>query len=410
MPKSLVSFPTVGNDIACGGFPCYSLANFYIRDESQSLSLANFYVPINTTFAVPEGCSESTGINGYICLRKDIAVLQFESISRDQTNRTVWPINITYDKAKWTSTLVGPSEWAGFSRVSRFAAMLLTGKSYNISFKDSAPTDLRFSLQQKSNVTNTAEYVVVNITYPVNNSAVSVFVNDVKKVPMLASDQSTPIQTNPSDCGAHKYYRENGTISFLVTNSPTCEVRVKLLSAVIVSTTLNTEVVSFLTGGGLARFKTRVAEFLNVTESRINILKVLSGSTIIEYMITENVTTTTSNSNTENSTAEQVYETLKVLVDNVTVNGTKMNTSGLGDILSISANVSIVNFNGSSFIIPTPPTPPPPPTPTPEVEPQPDNTRLIVGVVVGVLGSIALAAGIYLLVKNCSKLKVTQNG
>jgi len=140
--------------------------------------------------------------------------------------------------------------------------MLISDKSYKMTFNGSAPVDMRFSLQQKSNVQQPNEYMVINIQYPVRNAAVSIFVNDVKKNPLLLSDESTNFTT--TDCGANRYFKENSTISFLVTNSPTCEVRTKLVSSIMIVTTLSSDLQAFLDNGGIAKFKTQVALFLNI--------------------------------------------------------------------------------------------------------------------------------------------------
>lgn len=112
LPKSLVTFPIVQDNLECDGYACFGLANYYIRDSNEAFgSGVKFYVPSNTSFSTPEGCTANQDISGFLCNRSDISVLQFESISRDYRNRTVWPIYIAYDSAQWTSTIVGPENW-----------------------------------------------------------------------------------------------------------------------------------------------------------------------------------------------------------------------------------------------------------------------------------------------------------
>lgn len=105
-------------------------------------------------------------------------MLQFESISRDFDSRQVWPVNISYDPTKWVSVLNAPKSWTGFNRPARFAAMLLTGKRYQLSFASQPPSDMRFSLQQKSNTSSSVpEYVLIDMTYRVTNVAARVSVS-----------------------------------------------------------------------------------------------------------------------------------------------------------------------------------------------------------------------------------------
>lgn len=247
LPKSLITFPRVPTDSTCGDTPCSGLANYYIRDNNLVFSpgSALFYVPQDAHFAAAEGCVLNADIQGYLCNRNDIGVLQFESISRDFDSRTVWPVTLAYDTAKWTSTINAPKKWDNFNRVARFAAMLVTGERYQLSFNGQAPSDMRFSMQQKSNVSaGASDFVVINMTYQISNIAARVSVSELKRDPLLASGSSTTADYF-STCGANKYFQQNGTLSFVVTDSPTCEVRVKLVSSVSVSTTIASHISIF---------------------------------------------------------------------------------------------------------------------------------------------------------------------
>ncbi len=247
LPKSLITFPRVPTDSICGDTPCSGLANYYIRDNNLVFSpgSALFYVPQDAPFAAAEGCVLNADIQGYLCNRNDIGVLQFESISRDFDSRTVWPVTLAYDTAKWTSTINAPKKWHNFNRVARFAAMLVTGERYQLSFNGQAPSDMRFSMQQKSNVSaGASDFVVINMTYQISNIAARVSVSELKRDPLLASGSSTTADYF-STCGANKYFQQNGTLSFVVTDNPTCEVRVKLVSSVSVSTTIASHISIF---------------------------------------------------------------------------------------------------------------------------------------------------------------------
>lgn len=103
--------------------------------------------------------------------------------------------------------LNAPKKWDNFNRVARFAAMLITGKRYQLSFANQPPSDLRFSIQQKSNITSTLESVVLDMTYQVTNVAARVSVSEFKQQPFLASDGSTSVGDYLSTCGANKYFK-----------------------------------------------------------------------------------------------------------------------------------------------------------------------------------------------------------
>jgi hypothetical protein len=52
-------------------------------------------------------CVENSIMNGYVCARQDLAVLQYASIAPDFNKRIMWPVNMTFDGGKWTSVTNG---------------------------------------------------------------------------------------------------------------------------------------------------------------------------------------------------------------------------------------------------------------------------------------------------------------
>lgn len=68
------------------------------------------------------------------------------------------------------------------------------------------------------------------------------------------------------------------------------------MSALVATTTIATDISSFNLNGGVDKFRKALATFLNISEDRITITKVLSGSTIVDYYVTEAVTSTVDNS------------------------------------------------------------------------------------------------------------------
>jgi len=352
LPASLVKFPIIPADGACGETNCTGLANYYIRDDGLTLNPdgAYYYLPSNTSFAQAEGCELNTDIQGFLCSRTDIAVLQFESISKDYDQRAVWPVTLSYDLAKWVTVVNAPKKWDNFNRMARFAALLITGKVYELTFSAQPPGDMRLQLQQKTNIASTTtDYVVLNITYKIPNVALRVSISEVKQNPLLTSDTSTSAADFYSTCGANKYFQQNGTLSVVVTSSPTCEVRVKIVSSIIASTTIATDLSSFEANGGTTSFITAVAKFLNITEDRVIVTSVKNGSTIIDYYITESVTSTVETSTTESTDLTQTYTDLTQLADTIQTTITSMDTNGLGSVVGSSTTVNVVNTDGTTF-------------------------------------------------------------
>jgi len=162
----------------------------------------------------------------------------------------------------------------------------------------------------------------------------------------------------------------------------------------MVTTTLATDIASFNLNGGVDTLRKAIAKFLNVTEDRITIIKVTSGSTIVDYYVTEQVTSTVDNSTSEVANQQQTLSELQQLANQIQSSGTQMDTDGLGSVVGVTTTVNVINADGSSYTTPTDQT---------GQKTKEDKTGLIVGLVVGILGAIALAVGAYFLIKKYYK-------
>jgi hypothetical protein len=125
--------------------------------------------------------------------------------------------------------------------------------------------------------------------FPVPNS-ISVLVNN-KVVPPILSTSAELISNRTSTCGANKYFYQNGTIHFVITGA--CQVRIKLTSSVQITMRLDMEMSAFFSNDGVTQFIDRICAFLNINDtSRLKIVGVRSGSTIIDYQITPDINST----------------------------------------------------------------------------------------------------------------------
>lgn len=150
--------------------------------------------------------------------------------------------------------------------MARFSSLLVSGQMYQMTFSGQPPGDMRLQLQKKTDSgVNSSDYVVLNITYKIANVALRVSINELKMDPILTSDTSAATADFFTTCGANKYYQQNGTLSVVITGGAGCDVRVKLVSSIIASTTISTDLSSFEANGGVNNFRSSVAKFLNVS-------------------------------------------------------------------------------------------------------------------------------------------------
>lgn len=236
------------------------------------------------------GCVANTPILGVECTGADFGLLQYESIATDFNTRVVWPVNLTY----WGSNLT--TQTSAFReyqynltvplnrRVSRFNSLVRLSKTYNVSFTNRPPTDLKFQLQKRSLNGTASDWVSVRIWYPVASS-VSVYVNNTVPVNPIIASSNEDVTNRTATCGANKYFSANNTIAFMVNGLANCQVRITVTSNVQVKTVLNIDPEQFYANGGITSFLAKMAAFLKIPVSRLRVNGVTKGSTIVDFVI-----------------------------------------------------------------------------------------------------------------------------
>lgn len=104
---------------------------------------------------------------------------------------------------------------------------------------------------------------------------------------MIKQNQEVDWSNYANNCGTHAFFPTNQTLIWLMNGSPSCEVEVKILNTVKVALILDVDVFDFYKDIGESKFVDRVASVLNIHPSRIKIVGVTQGSTILDFVILE---------------------------------------------------------------------------------------------------------------------------
>ena len=97
----------------CGDIVCTGRSNYLIIDWNGTfLGFRGTIIPNNTVIGSNEAnCTHSPAMNAHICRRTDFAVLAYQSIAPDFNTRIMWPMNLTYDGAPYTTVTNAWREW-----------------------------------------------------------------------------------------------------------------------------------------------------------------------------------------------------------------------------------------------------------------------------------------------------------
>lgn len=126
----------------CGLLLCTGFNNYIIQDHDGSFMGSPGTIVANNSWIGDNepGCTFNSAINGYVCARDDLAVLEYESIAPDFNTRIMWPVSLSYWGGNWTSITNGFREWdwngrePNNKRLGRFVSTIRLGQVYNMSF------------------------------------------------------------------------------------------------------------------------------------------------------------------------------------------------------------------------------------------------------------------------------------
>ena len=126
----------------------------------------------------------------------------------------------------------------------------------------------------KMNSTNPATMVVVNTKR--NKSVDSIVLN---------KDEKLDLSIHSRECGANHYYPANRTIIFLVTGKSNCQVQIKNIDSIKLTTRFDIPVADFYKEGGVSKVQDNIAALLGIPVYRIRVVSVVEGSSVVNILI-----------------------------------------------------------------------------------------------------------------------------
>jgi hypothetical protein len=144
------------------------------------------------------------------------------------------------------------------------------------------PMLLRFKLERPLSPLN---FVVIKIKFM--NPETTEVLKGSSVVKPFRLDENIDLMTKSKICGAniHDYIQQ--TLEFVVTGEDDCILYLRRVSSVKVSMRMDVKVEDFFNNNGGADFLDKITAYLNIDTSRIRIVNVRSGSTILDFLVVE---------------------------------------------------------------------------------------------------------------------------
>ena len=206
----------------------------------------------------------------------------------------MWPVYLSYEGGDWTTQTNGWREWEWEGsepmnkRMGRFISIVTLNKRYNMTFESTPPLDMELQFQRRKLTEGEPNnFIVVMLTYPLPNSIrIMNGANVIAPISLLDNNSEPPLDTTL--CGSNKYFFKNSTIHYVVTGQLGCRVRVTLTTSLQLTARFSMSVDDFFTANGKTNFIDRLCALLGITDtSRVKVVGVYSGSTIVEAVIEE---------------------------------------------------------------------------------------------------------------------------
>lgn len=352
----------------CGDIACTGKSNYLVIDWNGSLfGQVGTLVPNNPQIGLYESCINISRMNAHFCNRTDLTVLGYQSTASDYNTRIMWPVDLFYDGSNYTTTVNGWREWEYKNnvpqnrRLGRFLSIIKFNTTYNITFKSMPPATMDFQIEKRTIADGSSNYIIVKVKYPVPN-LIRIIANTEIVNPILLVDGGIKRPLNTGICGDNIYYYTNYTTNFVITEDD-CMITMELVETVQLTTHFAMKPEDFFANTVMSSFIDNLCALLGVTDtSRIKVVGVYSGSTIVKTMIlpasltadnsTNGTSNATSSSNVTLSSTEpslaQVQKTLASIIQNGSYSGSMLNSTGYEVITSTSVLYQVPNLSNNS--------------------------------------------------------------
>jgi len=137
----------LGSSGGCGDILCTGKSNYIVLDWNGTFfGNTSTILPNNTLIGNNEAnCTFSPTMNGHLCQRSDLVVLEYQSQAPDYNSRIMWPVNLTANSSNYTTVVNGWREWNWQgstpmgTRLGRFVSVVKLFSVYNITFSSTPP-------------------------------------------------------------------------------------------------------------------------------------------------------------------------------------------------------------------------------------------------------------------------------
>jgi hypothetical protein len=219
-----------------------------------------------------------------------------------------------------------------------------------MTFSAIAPYNLQLQIQKRTPQGNNSNYVIIKLYYPLPNS-IKVTVNNAVVKPILLTDYNIANASglssalNTSQCGSNIYFYTNSTIEFVLTEASDCIAVISLVDSISLTTHFAIDINTFFSNNStLTNFINNLCALLKISDtSRVKVVGVYSGSTVVSTVIeaaTTSTPTTASNSTTTSDPTD--LSNINNLITQ-SINSGSYNTL-MGSIAPVESVTSTPNF------------------------------------------------------------------
>lgn len=288
----------------CGDILCTGFNNYLVQDHTGSFfGSAGTIIGNNSVIGEGESCTASTAMNAHMCTgRTDFAVLEYQNVDADKQSRIMWPVYLNFTGSNYRTETNGWREWEWLGnepmnkRFGRFVSIVTLNQTYNMTFASEPPHKLEVQIQKRTPTGNNDNFIIVQLHYPRPNS-IRINKNGVLIDPILLTDVNNTASgvkepLNTAVCGSNIYFYTNYTTHFVVTEAADCNIVVELTETVQLTTHFAINITDFFnSNNAITNFINNLCALLNIQDtSRVKVVGVHSGSTVITVSITPSVT------------------------------------------------------------------------------------------------------------------------
>ncbi len=209
----------------------------------------------------------------------------------------------------------------------RFSAIITLNKTYNFSYTSMPPLKMQFQIQKRSIAGNRSNYIIAKMKYPLPNM-IRIIVNKKIIDPVVITDSGLKRNLNTSICGDNIYFYTNYTIHFVITEDRSCLIELSLTDSIRLTTHFATTTTDFFANNAISSFISKLCALLGITDtSRVKVVGVVSGSTILSVVIAD-VSDNSTDSNATEPTIADISTSLSSMIGSGTYSQDIQNATG----------------------------------------------------------------------------------